>query len=605
MRAVGGLAFSWGAAERARYLAEIGAVVRQKQLQVATDRHFGAAKQFAKRLISEVPSVRDHLETTPHLGALQPLSAYPLSRAAYVGLQLELLVGMKKRFRGLGLGSPGGDEGAVKYGDSVLTGLELAQTWALLLSWGHLFGTFATERALLYHLKADSAAADAFVAEIDPRLRQSVERIIESESFYQFVHALTAFRVSRATVPAPLKNSLVEVLALYLGPTESVRLQRLRRLYYQTRQLAYLSLHQALDLPRIEVGEELAAVPPELVLDDGITFQPFGVTTTPMSTLFEALDRYQFEVFFTGERANQYVLTHLREFREWWLKRAAEGAAVAARVESLWTRPPDWPTLERTSEALALKVHVPVKERRWVQEARAWHADGVPWEGSTFLLTYPPAADHASCSILAHGQLSPRTVVHIASLLAARSEASWGHAAGAPRLWRSVAGFGRLLLSYIAQLDVEVVVRPTRAADGSIGFAALGRQGSPLYERIGLVANRSREASPARAEELEALAAYVRDLPHEPGQTYCLAFLGQVLLVDRASFTERHELDGVVAQISERGVAWHFLEMKGGRKGKPRKQLERLQKALRAKLGPQVVRRLGAQSVGICTASWR
>ncbi len=104
----------------------------------------GDAKGLAEHVL-DAPVVRAHLEGTRHFGILKRPVDIDITRLGYVELQCSLLLRLKERYPGYGLGS----KVAIDGGEA--TGLELCQLWAVLGSWGHLWGTFATERALAFN----------------------------------------------------------------------------------------------------------------------------------------------------------------------------------------------------------------------------------------------------------------------------------------------------------------------------------------------------------------------------------------------------------------------------------------------------------------------
>jgi hypothetical protein len=583
---------------RSQALTRIASIVRAKEIEASMSRGVASAKKFARTLLNELPDIAEHLRLTPHLGALQPLAAHALTRIAYTSLQLELLLRLKKEQKGLGLGSYGGGKSSIQFRGDPLTGLELAQTWSILLSWGHLFGTFSTERALLYHLRKEPGAMDEFLAAIDPRLRPQVAAIVESESMYKFVHALTALRVSKASMSSEIRETLIASLALYLDRSDDVRSARLRRVFSTVRQLSYVSLHQSLNLPRIEVGSDLLTVPQELIVEDGISYDPFLGASTPLSRLLDSLDVFQYEVFFTGAASDAIVLQHLKEFRSWWMDAAARKEPVVQRISRLWSEPTDWPHLPKHNLRSVLRLKIPLSRTKWVEEVRQWHADGTPWATSSFLLSYPPKGEVGTCNVLGSGHLPSETVYKIAARLAVHVAASWkSEQPNSPSqaLWRSVAGFGQHLLS-TEVAGLEVVVRPFKAQEGAVGFAAISESPVELAQRIRLVASRCSAQTASRGAELSVLAEYLSQ--RIPDGRIHLAFLGQVLLVERASFVEVHELDGVIASIGREGVSWEFLEMKGGKAG-PQRQLRTLAKSLKRKARLQDEVQLVGQRVGL------
>ena len=142
-RAIRNLTHRADSPERIAGIGELTLWLFGKQLAGETRNWQESAKGFPAHLHSQCPDVCEHLQGVPHLGALAPLALVPATRLDYVALLTKGLLIAKQKHPGLGLGS--GNFG-VKHGDRELTGLEIVQSWASLSNYGHLFGTFATER---------------------------------------------------------------------------------------------------------------------------------------------------------------------------------------------------------------------------------------------------------------------------------------------------------------------------------------------------------------------------------------------------------------------------------------------------------------------------
>jgi hypothetical protein len=129
------------------------------------------------------------------------------------------------------------------------SGTDVMQCWALLLSAGHLDGTFATERALLKVLGKESALKRAFLSNTgfhDDEAREFCKTVVEDRSLYDTHKAIAffcLFRYCRGS-DKPLVKTLIKVLKFYcLEDTDHRgKQENLRRLYRRIRSICYLGL---------------------------------------------------------------------------------------------------------------------------------------------------------------------------------------------------------------------------------------------------------------------------------------------------------------------------------------------------------------------------
>jgi hypothetical protein len=126
---------------------------------------------------------------------------------------------------------------------------ELLKCWALLLSIGHLHGTFAFEKASLKLICRD----DKLKANFLNRFRNSdiynkAKKIVEREDYYRLYHLLTILKLrkyskrSKKTVgDKALLNRFKQYVSYYINPVDQ-SLRRAKDVYNVLRRIAYIIL---------------------------------------------------------------------------------------------------------------------------------------------------------------------------------------------------------------------------------------------------------------------------------------------------------------------------------------------------------------------------
>ncbi len=562
--------------ERETALGDLNVWALRKQIEAETEGAEGAAKGFAKTLLDVHPEIVVHARRVPHLGALAPLAPLPATRWDYVRLLLRTLLEMKQQQPGLGLGS---STFGINHGKSSLSGLEIAQAWSVLGGYGHLFGTFATERGVLFALDSDSGLERRFVSQLATDLRTAGEDVLRRRDLYRTFYVLAGWRASRWSGSATRTTALL-LLRNLLSPPPDATWTRLLWAFRRARQIAYTRLHSMLGVSIASSPIPIPRAVRELRPLSQISFlneetEPRGA----VAGLIDALDRFYGDVFFTSPVASERVLRHLKEFKLWW---QASSANLEERLEALASEPVDWPTSSTPTRAHFARLHVPDGGIGWTNEVRQWLRDGNDtWDGGNFLIT-PSRRRGDECSVVdlyVQGPPTPRLVAHVASILAARNEATWAAAQstqGTSRdLWRSVAGFGLSLFQLLLAKGRLAQLEPV-SADGGVGLAIAATSATSGCGRIHGFAQRVDEE--ARRAELDALREVA--LRVAPRDAVWFAFLGRLRILDEESGRPLQELDGIFALIGRTGIEWHFVEHKGGDAGGMRGQLDELARHL-------------------------
>lgn len=581
IRAFGRLLFPRSEQERETALTDLNVWLLRKQIEIETSGALEAAKGFARQLLESNREISAHAEAVPHLGALAPLAPLPATRFDYARLLLRVLLELKEQQPGLGLAT---SNFGISHGARSLSGLEIAQSWALLGSYGHLFGTFSTERGLLFALDADPNAEHRFLTQIAPEVRTAAEGVVRARDLYRMFYVLAAWRVSRWG-GSPMRQTCLALLEKLLASPSELPWRRLAWAFRRARQLSYSRLHTMLGVPFASTSVPVERAVRELrpLPQIGFIDEAEEVPGAVLG-LVEALDRFYGEEFFTSPSASASVLAHLREFKRWWTARAS--IPLEDRIQLLMSKPADWPSAPFAHGEHFVRLEVPDGGAGWTNEVRRWmDAPAHVWQHANFLIT-PSRAQRHECSVIdvyTSGAPTPAVVERVASLLAERNEGTWlapTPAATSKRLWRSVSAFGLSLFQLLLNDGLLAHLEPVAAQDG-IGLALLSRT---VVSGCGRLADFTRRVEDdGRRRELDALRQTA--LTFNP-QGVWFAFLGRLRILDRTSGRAVQELDGAFASIGDARVEWHFIEHKDGDAGGMKVQLGKLDKHLRVPVPP-------------------
>ena len=533
-----------------------------------------ATKGYASDLLESDPWLLSQLKGTPHFGAIG-LTPTNVTRLDYARLINHQLLKFKEEFAGYGLGSPA----CTLPSGRKLTGLELTQTWSLISNAGHLFGTFATERGLLYELFREPGLFERFCEGIDEGIREAATKVVEARRLIDFYYALAAWRLSRVEIGTAEREDLLAVWNQFLSeraqPEASVHMWAFR----SARRLAYNQMHLYLGVgPPIDtVGsdETVRALSPW----NELNYEPLMVRESSLlGTLLEASDVFQWEQHFAGSDVASDVLAHLRAFRAWW--KTVRGDFPAA-IDSLFgAKPPTWRDIDPTSLTHFARVKLPGPARGWLDEVEVWLRDESAWTKGNFLVA-PRAIggrseDGASrppgllVDVYARtGEpVATELLCATAGRLAEHCEQSWGQAAtpDSRELWRSIAVFGLRSFALLTVDSVRPLLKPAeiRAEQnedvGRVGYAIVARPDAGLTHARRLA---ERFIDEVRQREFNATLVTAEETAARHEGAPLLILLGTTHLVDANNAqTQRAEFDGVWAFFAADGVHWYLLEHK-------------------------------------------
>jgi len=386
-----------------------------------------ALKGLAAELM-KLDAIHDGLRHTPHFGIVVPPSLGPISRLDYVQLQCKLLLELKESFPGNGLSR------RKEICGLRLTGLEICQIWAIFASWGHLWGTFATERALVFQLY-HRRQTNEFLSLLQPEERAAVGAQSTHTSMYHIHECLAMIRIARMDITEEKRQIFRAVWCLYVGRSPDV--SELLRAFRFARKVAIAEIHFRSGISA--VGELVPQYPSK----EGGTarsLKPYiphpAVTrfadrsgllkyrsTSAFERLLDAVAKYEYETFFSSVQTATGVLAHLREFKAWWTR---YGNDVGAGIDALFTKPNNWLPQKKADLHQFVRLPVTISENTWPADVRDWCVDGTPWAKANFYLTLVPRSPHALLDIFIPSKTRELPAAALAHILNLPSAWGWG-----------------------------------------------------------------------------------------------------------------------------------------------------------------------------------
>jgi hypothetical protein len=549
-------------------------------------------KGFARDLFHHEP-IKTALTSVPHLGCLAPIAKTKATRADYVTLIAEALLSIKERNPGLGLGST-----ALREGTTELSGLELTQTWALLFNLGHLFGTFATERGVLFYVDSDQSLRSELLGLVPRGFKSKARTLVNERSMYRFFYILAAIRV--ATIGHPQAAILHRAIELFPVDDISGEMGRYLWAFKKARQIAYCRMHSLLKQGLSVEASAYAELTQHLRTYQEFGFDPEADSGSTAGNLLNGIDGFHAETVFTNKIAAELVLGHLREFKTWWTSVEVQGMSLPNRLAALWTTPSNWPAGRTSLPPHYVRLLLPEPRSGWIAEVRDWRASAATWGGADVLISPAPSSQRLTCDIYGDRPLSLPATYHVASLLAFRNAATWNASdvLATRSLWRAVARFGIQQLQDCLRSDVFPTLTPTPVKDEGIGYAILSNGLPTARSRLDEFLKRVRENN--RRAELSAVLDHLNDQQIEGEQPYILTLLGRVELFRGDERRPLAEIDGVLAFIRQSSVEWYLFEHKGGsRRSGGGEQLNRLGQLFTLKLSEPIWTKRPTGQVGM------
>lgn len=501
------------------------------------------------------------LKMTPHFGVLAPSleSETVTTRLDYILQQCQLLYKLKRQVPGLGLGSKNFLDCACLKG---FTGLDICQSWSILLNYGHLFGTFATERPLLFELDRDLEFRNIFVVECTrgatSDLRDDVEIILDEGRLYSFHYLLALWRLrtgNSASFPPDYLNKARHLVKAFLQRPSDSKLENLKSIFKRVRALTYLSIHARLNNRPHTIGkiseQDLSSLFPQDALPEA------DWLSSSRWDVYKAMDRFDSETLFADTNASLSVLRHINEFRRWWRD---SKIPVPARIDQLFVKPGDWPTDTKAELLHLIELRIP-SPMGWIHEVRHWLRDDSesdPWEGSEFLIT-PSALDDQPLKVAVFTQpscFSVRTLEHITRQLA-RPYSGAAEFQDQRTLWMSTARLAALAFGSLLNTEYRIRLTPSHARSDHVGYATAGATYEFVRGRVKAFLPHLQDAQ--RAKELRQLL-WVADSV-VGWRNPCLVLLARTEIINSQGKIIT-ELDGVLGYFRNNSLHWLIVETK-------------------------------------------
>jgi hypothetical protein len=522
---------------------------------------------------------RIQLNATKHFGVLgTTLEREDYSRLHYVNAHSGLLRRIKILVPGLGLGRhncfPAKEQRWACL--QSLNGVEICQAWAVLLNAGHLFGTFATERGLLFHLDKHLDARNRFIHECSAfdhddgnTLRPWLEDRLDRPRLHDFFYLLALWRLRDGGVSNLQDADRLRARRLvecFVRPP-SRRIEEYAALFRRTRQLVYLPLHNDIQDRGLQVDiasdNGLRDLFPSTVLADDQWY------SRGRWAVLTAVDRHDASTLFASDRAASAVLTHIQHFKAWLRERA--DIEVARSIDSLFSQPEDWhePPVPPYERFATLQLSSGLD---WMSEARLWLRDenaADPWGNANFLVTPDPAGGPLQVDIYERKQGLPLRALRHAVIQLTRAFAV-PPGTGSRALWHSTAQLAlRVFRSCLAD-GLSLRVTPTHGAGDHTGYASVGG----TYEFVrGLVRRFISQCSDTqRREELRCTLMVADGL--QRWRQPAIFLLGKVELLD-ANHKVLTDIDGLVGFFISGRLCWYAIEVKSGSQRGGKGQLQR------------------------------
>lgn len=528
---------------------------------------YGAGKfvGFAKDLFAD-ESISGQLRETLHFGCLSEMSdARPFggsfTRHNYVALQGALLFDAKMGWPGSGLSS----ETTIKFGKgSALSGLDVCQSWSILLNWGHLFGTFASERALFFLVDQDHALENDILRTIrsnDDQLHRNCQELLASRNLHRLFYVLAAWRVCLQLTGARRRTS-IELLNLFLLKVKDPQSRRLDWTFRTTRQLAYNMIHGCM-LSGVGTQAPFCQGIADLIPLGPIVLEEYAAEDSPLLRLMAELDAYHAESTFASAEAASLVLAHIRSFKRWWASRRDD--ANETKLSTLYSKPGDWCPVPSKKLTHFVRLRLLGKHDEWLTEVRAWlksASDPHVWGESNFIITPSPRRPGLLCDVyVGPDGMTTATATHMASKLAEQSVRSWS----TPRpgelergLWRSSAIFAAKIFEAGLREGLRLQLTPVTASEGHSGYVIVAANFETGRERFKIFL-RALGEDPERARELTALVelrenGVLDDVPW-------LMFLARTRIIDSTG-TAVADIDGLWMEFRVEGIRCYVMEAK-------------------------------------------
>lgn len=544
----------------------------------------GKILPFARACLNES---EEQLRSIPHYGAQVDVleSKYFTSRYEYVLQLCKDFYRLKQTICGKGYGSRKRFNSSNEEASSILqdfSGLEILQSWAVLLNSGHLFYTFDTERCLLFILDKELDSRTNFIKlstdfetplkDIKYSIRHEFEDQLDKVRLYSFHYLLALWRL-RDNGISKLDNKdrqkAQQLIKAFLLP-QNQNIKILKATYRRVRMLSYLKIHSRLP-DSCHVISEINGPDLQELFPVDAHLEADWLSSSRWKAL-EAIDRYDAETLFRSKDATRQSLRHTKEFKAWW---EGNKKSFIEKLDSLFIRPENWPyTMQKDLKHFA-RLQVP-SSVSWLNEVRLFLNNDEkksPWGSSDFFISPSPGKDILQLDLFSGKDgLSIEALEHTTRQLT-RAYCERLHDQGQEALWMTTARLIAQTFQSILSPEFGLRIHPVDAPPTHRGYACVGstyefvRGHAKAFLPYALDAQRKSEV-----RQLIYLADQVVGW-RDPS----MLMLAKTFIFHRntSSKDEKTEIDGIIGFFQEKKLKWLIMETKKTPKGNGERQLRK------------------------------
>jgi hypothetical protein len=315
---------------------------------------------------------------------------------------------------------------------------------------------------------------------------------------------------------------------------------------------------------------------------------------TPTESYLDAIDTYNQQELFCGDKAAALVLGHSRAVARWW--RRHPDLPTEEKIESLFLRPTDFPGDDDVGPLSPFaRFELPGELISWMNAVQRLRRREHTWDSWNFLVTPLPKGDWI-LDVYCSSTISTISLARVSQLLADVIVSSWSSAdlSVQVKAWRAAARFAVRTFSELLRDEYALFLKPLALSSGH-GFAIVAPSPAIAVTKLRECADRCKD--PKRKEELVALAATITASRSFASPSVCVVFLAVTVVVDRESNRDCTELDGVAGFIRDDALEWIVVQEKTGKQGTGRGQLETFSRMIRTPASTPKTSQLGGSRV--------
>jgi hypothetical protein len=553
----------------------------QKFHEIECDENANNAKGFTKKLLNSTIygiKIQDLLKEVDHFGVLdENLSIKGATKYTYSLLEFKNSVIFKTYNPGMGLGSHAkvktifNQTEEITHNNTKISILEAIQCYCIILNLGHLFGTFATERGLLYYDKKTNASiTEQIRSKIQPLLsnetNQLIDKITISSDLFQIHSVLGFYRISLLD-QTEIKNICFKIINFMNADSESSHkaLWSFRRV----RQVSYHELHSIIFADGSLNMTDYNNLIKSLRQDPNIGYNPMDDNNNTTQKMMKYMDEYQNITHFSSAASAQTVLEHINKYRKWWYNKKSFRNIELSDLPFI--KPFDWPsTIEKSKNNYVHLLRLEIfTQNNWIEEQINWTYDHGIWENINFMMTpFPRSTSTQNMSIIDLYKKSTTSnleinfihfitqKLHISNKIAIEQNDPKNQ--NNRKTWRSISRFFiKILEEVFLKENYTCYIEPNQCDNDHVAYATIINN-SQLKSEIQLL-----DWLPIhRKEELEPIEQIESEIKQN---SYSIIILGELKIITKTNQTIG-ELDMAIINISNDEINLIIGETKIGKK---------------------------------------